>query len=120
MRSGQHQILLPVYTVTALAVAIKENQRLRESEAHAREEAQHLQNYMQDLQKTQAQLIETAKMSSLGTVVAGIAHEINNPINFIYGNISHVSDYIQDLLHLLPLYQQYTLPVLRFKLKPKP
>ncbi|MEP6517368.1 sensor histidine kinase [Microcoleus vaginatus] len=90
---------------------LKENLRLRESEAHAREEAQHLQNCMQDLQKTQAQLIQTAKMSSLGQVVAGIAHEINNPVNFIYGNISHVSDYIQDLLHLLHLYQQqYTPP----------
>ncbi|UNU23406.1 hybrid sensor histidine kinase/response regulator [Microcoleus vaginatus] len=89
---------------------LKENQRLRESEARAREEAQHLQNCMQDLKKTQAQLIQTAKMSSLGQVVAGIAHEINNPVNFIYGNISHVSDYIQDLLHLLHLYQQYTPP----------
>ncbi|MEG4405446.1 ATP-binding protein [Microcoleus sp. MON2_D5] len=89
---------------------VKENQRLRESEARAREEAQHLQNCMQDLKKTQAQLIQTAKMSSLGQVVAGIAHEINNPVNFIYGNISHVSDYIEDLLHLLHLYQQYTPP----------
>ena len=89
---------------------VKENQRLRESEARAREEAQHLQNCMQDLKKTQAQLIQTAKMSSLGQVVAGIAHEINNPVNFIYGNISHVSDYIQDLLHLLHLYQQYAPP----------
>ncbi|MEG5039614.1 MULTISPECIES: ATP-binding protein [unclassified Microcoleus] len=89
---------------------LKENLRLRESEARAREEAQHLQNCMQDLKKTQAQLIQTAKMSSLGQVVAGIAHEINNPVNFIYGNISHVSDYIQDLLHLLHLYQQYTPP----------
>jgi len=90
---------------------LKENQRLRESEARAREEAQHLQNCMQDLKKTQAQLIQTAKMSSLGQLVAGIAHEINNPVNFIYGNISHVSDYIQDLLHLLHLYQQqYTPP----------
>ncbi|MEG5062784.1 response regulator [Microcoleus sp. B3-A4] len=89
---------------------LKENLRLRESEARAREEAQHLQNCMQDLKKTQAQLIQTAKMSSLGQVVAGIAHEINNPVNFIYGNISHVNDYIQDLLHLLHLYQQYTPP----------
>ncbi|MEG4519663.1 MULTISPECIES: ATP-binding protein [unclassified Microcoleus] len=89
---------------------LKENLRLRESEARAREEAQHLQNCMQDLKNTQAQLIQTAKMSSLGQVVAGIAHEINNPVNFIYGNISHVSDYIQDLLHLLHLYQQYTPP----------
>jgi signal transduction histidine kinase len=90
---------------------LKENQYLRQSEAWAREQAQHLQHSLQDLKKTQAQLIQTAKMSSLGQVVGGIAHEINNPVNFIYGNLSHVSDYIQDLLHLLHLYQQqYTPP----------
>jgi two-component system NtrC family sensor kinase len=90
---------------------LKENQHLRQSEAWAREQAQHLQHSLQDLKKTQAQLIQTAKMSSLGQVVGGIAHEINNPVNFIYGNLSHVSDYIQDLLHLLHLYQQqYTPP----------
>ncbi|HYO07088.1 MAG TPA: response regulator [Phototrophicaceae bacterium] len=89
---------------------LKENQDLRQSEAWAREKAQHLQHCLQDLKKTQAQLIQTAKMSSLGQVVGGIAHEINNPVNFIYGNLSHVSDYIQDLLHLLHLYQQQYSP----------
>ncbi len=90
---------------------LKENQNLRQSEAWAREQAQDLQQTLQELKKTQAQLIQTAKMSSLGQLVAGIAHEINNPANFIYGNISHVSDYIQNLLHLLHLYQQqYTPP----------
>ncbi|MBD1814406.1 response regulator [Microcoleus vaginatus DQ-U2] len=90
---------------------LKENQNLRQSEALAREQSQHLQNCLQDLKKTQAKLIQTAKMSSLGQLVAGMAHEINNPVNFIYGNISHVSDYIQDLLNLLHLYQQqYTPP----------
>ena len=90
---------------------LKENQHLRQSEAWAREQAQDLQQSLQELKKTQAQLIQTAKMSSLGQLVAGIAHEINNPANFIYGNISHVSDYIQNLLHLLHLYQQqYTPP----------
>ena len=85
---------------------LKENQYLQQSEACAREQAQDLQQTLQELKKTQAQLIQTAKMSSLGQLVAGIAHEINNPANFIYGNISHVSDYIQKLLHLLHLYQQ--------------
>ncbi|MEG4292999.1 response regulator [Microcoleus sp. C2C3] len=90
---------------------LKENQHLRQSEARAREQAQDLQQSLQELKNTQAQLIQTAKMSSLGQLVAGIAHEINNPANFIYGNISHVSDYIQNLLHLLHLYQQqYTPP----------
>ena len=89
---------------------LKENQHLRQSEARAREQAQDLQQSLLELKKTQAQLIETAKMSSLGQLVAGIAHEINNPANFIYGNISHVSDYIHNLLHLLHLYQQHYTP----------
>ena len=90
---------------------LKENQHLRQSEAPAREQALDLQQSLQELKKTQAQMIQAAKMCSLGQLVAGIAHEINNPANFIYGNISHVSDCIQNLLHLLHLYQQqYTPP----------
>lgn len=57
------------------------------------------------LQETQSQLIQTEKMSSLGQMVAGIAHEINNPVNFVQGNIEPLEDYIQDLRHLLETYQ---------------
>ncbi|MEH2414093.1 sensor histidine kinase [Nostoc sp.] len=68
---------------------------------------QYLQHTLQELHKSQAQLIQSEKMSSLGQLVAGVAHEINNPVNFIHGNLGYAIEYAQDLLRLLQLYQQY-------------
>ncbi|MEH2258296.1 PAS domain-containing sensor histidine kinase [Nostoc sp.] len=65
---------------------------------------------LEKLKYTQAQLVQTEKMSSLGQLVAGIAHEINNPVNFIYANLTHASEYTKVLLQILQLYQQ-TYPV---------
>jgi signal transduction histidine kinase len=65
-----------------------------------------LQQTLDELKSTQAQLIQTEKMSSLGQMVAGVAHEINNPVSFVYGNINHVNQYIEDILELIELYQQ--------------
>jgi GAF domain-containing protein len=70
------------------------------------QQTEQLTQALYDLQETQTQLIQTEKMSSLGQLVAGIAHEINNPVNFIYGNLAHVSEYAEDLLSMLELYQQ--------------
>ncbi|MBD2345014.1 GAF domain-containing sensor histidine kinase [Anabaena subtropica] len=70
------------------------------------QQTEKLTQALHHLQQTQTQLIQTEKMSSLGQLVAGVAHEINNPVNFIYGNLSHVSEYTQDLLRMLKLYQQ--------------
>ncbi len=72
------------------------------------ENNQQLEQTLQQLQQTQAQLIQTEKMSSLGQMVAGIAHEINNPINFIFGNIMYARQYVQDLLDLVSLYEQHS------------
>jgi signal transduction histidine kinase len=66
-----------------------------------------LRQTLQQLRNTQSQLIQTEKMSSLGQLVAGVAHEINNPVNFIHGNLPHISRYVEELLDLLSLYQQH-------------
>jgi len=65
-----------------------------------------LKTALTELQRTQAQVIQGEKMSSLGQLVAGVAHEINNPVNFIYGNITHLNAYTQDLLRMIHLYQE--------------
>ncbi|MBF2008981.1 MAG: GAF domain-containing protein [Chlorogloeopsis fritschii C42_A2020_084] len=90
------------------AIAIQQAQLYEQSlatEAEATAKAAQLEQALCQLQQTQTQLIQTEKMSSLGQLVAGIAHEINNPVNFIYGNLSHVINYTQELLALLQLYQ---------------
>ncbi|MEG4096776.1 ATP-binding protein [Microcoleus sp. Pol8_D1] len=68
---------------------------------------QRVSEYTKELKQTQSQLIQTEKMSSLGQMVAGIAHEINNPVNFIGGNIDYANQYIEDLAGLVTLYQEY-------------
>ncbi|MBE9094869.1 PAS domain S-box protein [Tychonema sp. LEGE 07203] len=72
----------------------------------ARAQTQQLEQALHQLQHTQTKLIQSEKMSSLGQLVAGVAHEINNPVNFIYGNLSYTSEYTQNLLKMLQLYQQ--------------
>ncbi|HEY9728053.1 MAG TPA: GAF domain-containing protein [Chroococcales cyanobacterium] len=92
-----------------LAIALQQAELYKQSRiaaATARTKAQQLKQALEKLQKTQTQLVQSEKMSSLGQLVAGVAHEINNPINFIYGNLTHASNYIQDLLDLINLYQQ--------------
>ncbi|PPT11190.1 Circadian input kinase A [Geitlerinema sp. FC II] len=76
-------------------------------EERVAERTQELQDTLKELQQTQMQLVQNEKMSSLGQMVAGVAHEINNPVNFIYGNLTHADEYTQDLLELIQLYQKY-------------
>jgi len=80
--------------------------KVAERTEELKEKNQSLKQTLKQLQQTQTQLIQTEKMSSLGQLVAGIAHEINNPINFIHGNLTHTHKYAHDLLALIALYQQ--------------
>lgn len=72
----------------------------------AQAQAQELEQMLQELRRTQAQLIQTEKLSSLGQMLAGIAHEINNPVNFIFGNLTYIETYVSDLLRLVHAYQE--------------
>jgi signal transduction histidine kinase len=79
--------------------------RTQQQAAQSERQAQKMAQMLEELQLTQAQLIQTEKMSSLGRMVAGVAHEINNPINFIYGNIPYIKNYVNDLLRLVQAYK---------------
>ncbi len=97
------EALIPISTQAAISIC---NANLFEQSVA---DAQKLEQAMMQLQQTQMQLVQNEKMSALGQLVAGIAHEINNPVNFIYGNLSHANDYVRDLLALLQLYEKSTL-----------
>ena len=80
---------------------------LHKSEAQSREQAAQLAAALDELKATHSQLVQSEKMSSLGLLIAGVAHEINNPVSFIHGNLTHLKDYTQDLFHHLELYEQH-------------
>lgn len=82
-------------------------EQLSDRDTKIHEQMQQVEGTLQKLRQTQAQLIQTEKMSSLGQMVAGVAHEINNPVSFIYGNVPHAQQYLDDLINLLHLYQQH-------------
>ncbi|MEM9246324.1 MAG: histidine kinase, partial [Cyanobacteria bacterium P01_F01_bin.153] len=84
-----------------LKQAVKEKEEIAEkAEEKARDRAQEAEQALKKLKETQVKLIQTEKMSALGQMVAGIAHEINNPLNFIAGNITHLEGYAEDLMEI--------------------
>jgi len=85
----------------------KINEDLSQSENSLKQKAKDLELAMQELKLNQIQMVQSEKMSSLGLLVAGIAHEINNPITFIHGNIKYVEEYSNSLLGLVKIYQKH-------------
>ncbi|MEI6427415.1 MAG: PAS domain S-box protein [Pseudanabaena sp. ELA607] len=107
---NEEEIELVESVADQLAIAIDQAELFestQRSAASAYAQALQLETALADLQKTQTQLIQTEKMSSLGQLVAGVAHEINNPVNFIHGNLNHAGRYIQDLVDVIQLYQKH-------------
>ena len=78
---------------------------LMTSELEARRTANQLEKALNELKQAQAQLLQSEKMAGLGQLVAGIVHEINNPVGFIYGNLEHAMEYVEDLLLVINHYQ---------------
>ena len=82
-------------------------EKIRERTAEIEDKNEKLNKAMNELKGTQAMLVHAEKMRSLGELVAGITHEINNPVNFIYGNLTHLSNYSQDLMDIIDKYKEY-------------
>lgn len=104
VKNEQGEILAGMVMTQNITIAKQAEEALRKSEERFRQQAKELEQTLQELKTTQTQLIQTEKMSSLGQLVAGVAHEINNPVSFIYGNLTYARQYTQELLKLLDLY----------------
>jgi PAS domain S-box-containing protein len=97
-------ILASIQDISERQAALRERKRAEEA---VLQKSQELSQALKDLQNTQLQMVQSEKMASLGNLVAGVAHEINNPIGFLNGSINNVKDYVKDLLAHLALYQHH-------------
>lgn len=93
-----------IYGICGISTDISDRKQAEFTMQQAKESAEIA---LQNFRKAQTQLFQAEKMSSLGQLVAGVAHEINNPVNFIYGNLTYTNEYTQAILNLVKLYQQH-------------
>lgn len=100
-------ILLTCIVMIYLLILLRYTEQIEKVVKERTDQAKQLKKAYQELQQTQAQLVQTEKMSTLGLLVAGVAHEINNPINFIAGNLDYANSYTKDLLKLVALYRKH-------------
>ncbi|NDJ18157.1 GAF domain-containing protein [Myxacorys almedinensis] len=101
------EVLKLAATEVALGIVRKQTEEaLYRSEARLRQQTQELQQALQEVQRAQAQMVQSEKMSALGSLVAGVAHEINNPVGFLAGNINPALQHVEDLFGLVDLYQR--------------
>ncbi len=84
----------------------EQNRQLQRVNQELEKANQELNEKYDELKQAQLTIIQSEKMATLGNLVAGVAHEINNPVGFISGNLDYATEYIQDLMDLLQLYQQ--------------
>ncbi|MBD2516970.1 GAF domain-containing protein [Nostoc sp. FACHB-973] len=98
----EEEINLLAQVGVQLGIAIQQAELLEQTKRQTSE----LTQALQELKQTQSRLIQGEKMAGLGQLLAGVAHEINNPISFIFGNLIHLKEYTQELLDVVKIYRQ--------------